>query len=247
MIKVIIAEDEPLARRGLRSLLEQSGQVEVLAECSDGAKALEAIRAHRPDLVFLDIQMPDLDGFGVLRELRGRYSPLVVFVTAYDNYAVEAFEVNAVDYLLKPFEWSRVAESLERARFFLSRRVLGRGQSDTSDSDGAGATLAVSGPEGAKRLLLADVIWVEARGNYLRLHTGSGHYLLREPLAHLCHRLADQGLMRVSRSAAINIDHVIRLASERGRLAFELSRGHRVAVSRRYRRSVEQALAGAVD
>ncbi len=243
MIRVVIAEDEPLARRGLRGLLERSGLVEVIAECADGPATVKAIRSLQPDLVFLDIQMPDLDGFGVLRQLSGKNRPLVVFVTAYDQYAVDAFEVSAVDYLLKPFEWSRVAQTLDKARLMLRTRAIGLLAEPAGEGETGSPIIEVPDSGGVARLGITDIIWIEARGNYLRIHATTGGYLLREPLSSLTSRLSDSGILRVSRSSAVNLYHVIRLAQEEGRLIFHLSAGHEVPVSRRYRQVVEEELA----
>jgi two-component system LytT family response regulator len=222
-LRTVIVDDEPLARERLRTLLEPHAEVVLLAECADGEEAIEAIRSLDPDLVFLDVQMPAVDGFGVLEALDGRL-PAVVFVTAYDDYALRAFEVNAIDYLLKPFDRARFEKALAR----VSER-LARGPSAGDDDAGAGgrelrALLAHLRAErgysvrfvvrsgGRLQFVRAEEVdWIDAQGNYVRLHVGGKAHLVRETMKGVEARLDPDRFFRVHRSAIVNVDRIAAL------------------------------------
>jgi two-component system, LytTR family, response regulator len=232
--RVLVVDDEPIARRGLRALLSGYPAIEVVGECRTGREARGAIAGLVPDLVFLDIMMPDLDGFGALEGLDEAAGPAVVFVTAYEDQARRAFDVHAVDYLLKPFDRARFDLALNRAleRIEATRRTRTR-------------TLVVRDGRGTTVIDLAAVSHAEARGNYVRLHAGGIRVLHREPLGAFAARLAAQGFRRVSRSTVVNLALVkrsVRLGN--GRFLLVLADGTRVSTSRRFRTVLEGALGG---
>ncbi|HSU14015.1 LytTR family DNA-binding domain-containing protein [Longimicrobium sp.] len=252
-MRVVVADDEPLARRRvLRLLREHDDQVDVVAVCESGAQAVEAIRETRPDLVFLDVQMPEMDGFEVLEHLGGEL-PAVIFVTAHDRYALRAFEVHALDYLLKPFDVERFNQALERGRTQLEsraadgpNRLVSLLEELARDRNGhAAATpgrryldwVMVKVRGKVEFLRTADIDWVEAEGNYVRLHTGTKGYLIREKIGMLEERLDPDRFLRVHRSAIVQLDRVAELhpmAAGDGILI--LRDGSEVKLSRGYRK-----------
>jgi two-component system LytT family response regulator len=213
-LRIVLADDEPLVRERLRALVAARGDCVLVAECADGAEAVDVIERERPDVALLDVQMPELDGFEVLDALQEDRRPAVIFITAYDEYAVRAFEVNAVDYLLKPIERSRFDAAIER--------VAGRGaRGPQRDDEGVRALLAelrrkrgyatrLIVRDGARVSFLpvADVDWIDASGNYARLHAGGRAHLLRETLKSLEARLDPERFVRVHRSAIVNIERI---------------------------------------
>ncbi|HJT98661.1 MAG TPA: response regulator, partial [Rhodanobacteraceae bacterium] len=213
-IRTVIADDQPMARERLASLLQEEPDVEVVASCASGAEAVRAIEAHRPDLVFLDMQMPELDGFGVIDAVGPARMPSVVFVTAYDELALRAFDVHALDYLLKPFGRQRFQKALERAREHLARE---RGSElanrlvalveDVRPIRRASERIVVR--SGARVLFVEihNVDWVEAEGNYVRLHVGEESHLIRETMHAMEQRLGDR-FARIHRSRIVNIARV---------------------------------------
>jgi two-component system, LytTR family, response regulator len=208
VLKVVIVDDEPIAREGLRALLATDPDVEVVAEAGDGASAVEVIRRLRPDIVFLDVQMPDVDGFDVLRALAGEPLPAIVFVTAYDTYAVRAFEVHAVDYLLKPFHDERFAEALARAKARRGDSVADR-LAKLLDERTPRLTRVLVRTGGRVLFLRADEIdWIEAADYYVKLHVAGKVHMLRESMAALEARLDPAMFFRVHRSAIVNLERV---------------------------------------
>lgn len=240
MIRALIVDDEPVARRGLATLLADDPDVEVVGRCANGVDAVEAIRAERPDLVFLDVQMPDLDGFGVLEALEADELPAIVFVTAYDEYAIRAFEVNAVDYLLKPFDRERFERSLARAKRAVRREERAATEERLrrlAEYVGIrGRERVVLRDEGRVKILAPDEIaWIEAAGDYVAVHAADGLHLTRGPMAALLDRLDPRRFLRVSRSAAVNADRVRELRSlPNGQVELVLEGGETVTSSRRY-------------
>ena len=212
-LRTVIVDDEPPARELLATLLRREPEVEVIAECADGLAAVEMLRRCPADLLFLDVQMPGLDGFGVLESLSGARCPRVVFVTAFEEYAARAFEVCALDYLLKPFAYDRVRKAVRRARESMIpheeyaerlRRFL-----EATHSFGAEWDRLVVRDSGRLIFVRAqEVDWVEAEGNYVRLHVGREHHLMRETLHELEARLEPRGFLRLSRFALVNLDRV---------------------------------------
>jgi len=214
-LQVIIADDEPLARERVRSLLAGEPDVEIIAECANGKQTLESTRRSRPDLLFLDVQMPGLTGFEVLEALEPEKLPVVIFTTAHDQHAIQAFEVNALDYLLKPFTETRFKRALQRAREQL--RNAGHAQADPrlpallnhlhATTPGAGRIL-VRSPERIVFLKPDEIDHVEAAGNYVVLHVGKERHIVRETTAAMESRLAPAGFMRISRSLIVNLARI---------------------------------------
>jgi two-component system LytT family response regulator len=214
-IRTLIADDEPLARERLRALLSRHADIEIIGECSNGADAIEAIAELRPDLVLLDVEMPRVDGFGVLEALDPDNLPAVVFVSAHDQYAVKAFEAHALDYILKPFDEGRVERALRRVR---TQRTQAPGARhidprlvslleelrDRRRSD----RLVVKTGGRVVFLRTEDIDWVEASGNYVRLHVGSDAHLLRESMKNMERRLDPSTFVRIHRSAIVNVDRI---------------------------------------
>lgn len=214
-LTALIVDDEPLARERVRTLLEAEEDIEIVGECAGGPEALEAMRERRPDLLFLDVQMPEMDGFQVLREL-GAPLPTVIFVTAYDEHAVKAFEAQALDYVLKPFKVARFKTALARAREQRTRHqpddAAKRLLSLLEQQGGAKADylsrVVVRDRNKVRFIKTADVDWIEASGNYVVLHTGKENHVVRETLAAFETQLSPKEFVRVSRSAIVNLDRV---------------------------------------
>jgi two-component system LytT family response regulator len=243
-IRALIVDDEAIARKGLRTLLRDDADITVVGEAPNGRRAVTAIRELRPSLVFLDVQMPELDGFGVIDEVGVDAMPSTIFVTAYDQYALAAFEVHAVGYLLKPFDRDRFARTLHHAKTRLSQPAeQGLGPEALKMLD----ALRVS-RRYTDRLLVntdgriiivktADLRWIEAADNYVRLHTGTGSgYLLHESMRALEERLDPARFVRVHRSAIVNVDWIKEIQPwYAGALVVILQGGERLTVSRSFR------------
>ncbi|MES2692840.1 MAG: LytTR family DNA-binding domain-containing protein [Verrucomicrobiota bacterium] len=213
-LTAIIVDDEPLGRERVRTLLGEEPDIEILAEFASAAAALAAMRERLPDVLFLDVQMPEIDGFELLRRL-GSPLPLVIFVTAFDEHAVAAFEVHALDYLLKPIKPARLAEALQRARAQLAeqngegraRRLLALLESRKSDTPYL-SRLAVRDRDRTRFVKVSDVDWIEASGNYIVIHAGTEKYIVRETLAAIEVQLSPQEFFRLNRSALVRLDRV---------------------------------------
>jgi two-component system LytT family response regulator len=264
---VLVVDDEPLARRGLKRLLGRHRDLVVIGECGDGRAAVETIRRREPDLVFLDVQMPDLDGFGVLRAVGPAHMPAVVFVTAYDEFAARAFEVHALDYLVKPFSDERFEAALEHVRrelrrseaVALARRLAGllAGVSPDPSPDRPGADGCAQPSEnqaisrlvirsGDQRLLvpIETIDWIEATDYYATLHLDGGQHLLRESMSSLESRLDPARFVRIHRSAIVHVDRVVELTGQSsGSCHVVLRDGTRLPVSRSRRAVVRRLLA----
>lgn len=240
-LRVLVVDDEPLARERIRELLRACDGIEVVGECADGESAVAAIEAHSPDLVFLDIQMPALNGFDVLEALGAGRLPGIIFITAFDEYAVRAFETGALDYLLKPVTAERFQAALERA----SARLVRRGADDDATlralldrlrADRGHATRFVA-RDGARITFVnvADVDWIDASGNYARLHAGSRTHLLRETLKSLESRLDPAEFVRVHRSAIVRLERIVSLEPYfHGEYIVTLQDGTKLTASRSY-------------
>lgn len=240
-LRTLIVDDEPLARERVRMMLAPHADLSIVGECGDGHQAITAIREHRPDLVFLDVQMPGVDGFGVLRELQGETLPYVVFVTAYDQYALKAFEVHALDYVLKPFNAERFDQALDRARATLQRQDGG-----TLDRDRLRDLVSSLAAEQRERQRLVvkssgrvffvkvdDIDWIEAEGNYVRLHMGAQSHLLRETMKGMEQVLDPSVFFRIHRSTIVNADRIRELQPLfHGEYAVILRDGTRLVASR---------------
>jgi two-component system LytT family response regulator len=254
-IRVVIVDDEPLARRGIAQLLARHPDVTVIGEAGDGAEAVTQIQSLGPDVVFLDVQMPEIDGFGVLRALDSAARPYVVFVTAYDHFAVSAFEAEALDYLVKPVHEDRFETALSRLRsrlrteeaaaaaVRLARLVELRTGGATRPTSEGPRRLVVSAPGADLVLDVADVTWIEADDYYAAVHAGGRRHLVRESLASLEQRLDTRQFIRVHRSAIVNLSHVGAVRSTAsGEPAVVLRDGTTVPVSRRRRELVDEAV-----
>jgi two-component system LytT family response regulator len=249
-IRTLVVDDEPLARERLASLLQPLEDVELVGQCRDGEQAVAAIQELAPDLVFLDIQMPGIDGFDVIEAVGAEHMPLVIFVTAYDQYALRAFQVRALDYLLKPFDRDRFTEALQRARRQLERletgdigrRLLALVGDLRRDRPRTDRLVVKSG--GRLFFLRADEIdWVEAAGNYVRLHVGSTSHLLRETMTAMEARLDPEKFFRIHRCRIVNMDRIQELQPWlNGEYAVVLRTGARLTLSRGYREKLQERL-----
>ena len=243
-------DDEPLARERIRRLLQKEADIEIVGECADGNEALAAIGEQQPDLVFLDVQMPELDGFGVLEQLGRGATPAIVFVTAHDRFALRAFEVHALDYLLKPFDGERFRKALERARDRIQHRQTGdlsRRISDLLADFKSGAPpqnrLAVKSGGRVLFLKIEDIDWVEAADNYVNLHIGNEAHLHRETMTAMEGKLPADKFMRVSRSTIVNIERIKELQPLfHGEYAVILRNGTRLTLSRSHREELNRLL-----
>ncbi len=242
-LRTLIADDEPLARERVRMMLGMHDDVAVIGEVGDGQQAIDAIRQERPDLVFLDVQMPGVDGFGVLRELEGEILPYVIFVTAYDQYALQAFEVHALDYVLKPFNAERFAQALQHARHAIARRGEGEGTVDRDRLRSLVASLTAEQREKQRIVVKSsgrvffvkvdDIDWIEAEGNYVRLHMGAQSHLLRETMKGMESVLDESQFIRIHRSTIVNADRIRELQPLfHGEYAVILRDGTRLVASR---------------
>jgi two-component system, LytTR family, response regulator len=213
-MRVLIVDDEPLARQRIRLFLRDEPDVEIAGECVNGADAIRQIEEQKPDLVFLDVQMPEGGGFDVLRALPAERWPLVIFVTAYNQHALEAFDVHALDYLLKPFKLVRFRQALQRARQHLEAHDA-KGQNErfrewllAQEETAYPSRLTVKSGEQTAFVEVKEVDCIEAAGNYAILHTGAKTHILRDTLANLEARLSPKRFLRVSRSAIVNLERV---------------------------------------
>ncbi len=248
-LRVVIVDDETLARARLRRLLGHEPEVEIVAECADGPAAVQAVETHQPDLLLLDVQMPGMDGFEVVSHLDPTNLPAIVFVTAYDQHAVRAFEARAVDYLLKPTSLARLQESLtrvrERMRASDGSAALSQPLLDLLAEREATANrprrLAVRSGERTSFVATDDVDWCEAAGNYVVLHVGKETHILRETMAALEAQLTPAAFLRVSRSAILNLRRVKELQSiSAGEHVAILHDGQRVGITRSVREIEER-------
>ncbi|HEY4990002.1 MAG TPA: LytTR family DNA-binding domain-containing protein [Opitutaceae bacterium] len=251
-IRTLIADDEPMARRGVRLLLERDAGIEIVGEATGGAEAADLILSLRPDLVFLDVQMVGCDGFETLKRVGPEAAPVVVFVTAYDEYALRAFDFNAVDYLLKPYDDTRFAAALERARELVLRR-----RNDIVD-DRLTRLIEHFEGEGRDRILLksageiiflktGEIDWIEAEGDYVKFHVTGRTHLMRGTMAALEERLDPTRFIRIHRSTIVNADRLRKLSpSFEGEYAVVLNDGTKLRLSRGYHDRIK-ALLGRVE
>ncbi len=265
-IRTLVVDDEPLARDGIMTMLAQDPEIDLVGSCGDGQSAVTAIRTQRPDLVFLDIQMPKRDGFEVLAELKPDERPTVIFITAYDKYAIKAFELCAIDYLLKPFRDARFFSALTRAKKEIRQnrasdlgekvqQLLGYVQELTK---GAGATAPASaqgGSESTDRVVLktgsdihfiraADIIWVESQADFIKVHTTGPAQLVRETLQSLEERLDPTKFLRIHRSSLVNLEHVRKVTPAMyGDYTVLMSDDTKLRLSRKNRGKLKQLIA----
>jgi two-component system LytT family response regulator len=248
-LRVLVADDELLCRERLRRFIRAEPNIEVVAECASGTEVVKAIREKKPDLAFLDIRMPELDGFGVLEALKWTRSPAIIFVTAYDQFALRAFEFHAVDYLLKPFDRSRFRTALERALERLQLQLAGSSRSLLSRlaSLGAGSKtlerLVVKSRGRITILKTAEVDWISAADNYTELHVANRTYLLRMTITALANRLPQQRFTRISRSLVVNVDRLKEICPKsHGDFLVYLHDGKALTGSRNFRNGLAEIL-----
>jgi two-component system LytT family response regulator len=263
-IRILVVDDEPLAREGIVAMLAQDPEVEVVGTAADGQTAVGAIRAQRPDLAFLDVQMPKRDGFEVLAELKPVERPHVIFVTAYDKYAIKAFESCAVDYLLKPFRDARFAAALARAKEEIRKnRVMEMGRKveellshmHAMVKTGATPPVAAEPADRADRVVLktgsdlhfiktADIIWVESQADFVKVHTTGAAQLVRETLQSLEQRVDPARFLRIHRSSLVNLDHVKKVTPALyGDYTVLMSDDSKLRLSRKNRGKLKQLIA----
>ena len=259
-LKTIIVDDEALARRGLKHRLKNILDVVIVAEARNGREALKLIRQHRPDLIFLDIQMPGINGFDVIRELHDEVMPAIIFVTAYDEFAIQAFDANAIDYLLKPIEDERLHEALSRVRENLSQKRAVKhkktllalvsevtGEQVTSMRDVATKGVDKLKKKEVKKLAIKDggrttwvpqdeIEWIDAAGDYMCVHSGGVTHIMRKTMKQLEAELDSTLLQRVHRSAIVNVNCVREMQSHiNGEYFLTLKSGHVLKLSRTYK------------
>lgn len=263
-IRALIVDDEPLARDAIRVLLEAAPDIAIIAECRDGKEAVKAIREHAPDLVFLDVQMPDLDGFKVIEQIGAEQMPVTVFVTAFDHHALRAFAAHALDYILKPFDHERFYNALERAKSHVLRQkfydqshqllaLLG----DLHGAEGDRGKEEKEPPPKTKyleRLVIRsggrifflrvdEIDWIEADGDYMRLHAGSKSHLLRETMNNLAAKLDPEKFLRIHRSSIVNVERIKDIQPLfKGEHLLTLKDGRRLKMSRGYRDKLQALL-----
>jgi two-component system LytT family response regulator len=259
-IRALIVDDEPFARERVRRLLTSDAEIELVGECADGFAAVQMIEERAPDLLFLDIQMPGKTGFDVLSEIDAEQTPVVVFLTAYDQYAVRAFDACALDYLLKPFDEERFERALARAKTQIRRDSAAAVFDDPDEEtasplaprEAAGASQAAQQPlerfvvkaSGRIFFLKADEVdWIEAYGNYVRLHVGKSAYLLREPIGAMEAKVDPNRFLRIHRSALVNVERIREMQPMfHGQYTVVLHDGTQLTLSRRYRARLQQNL-----
>lgn len=245
-IRAVVVDDEPLAREKLMGFLEQEHDIQVIAECPDGKSAVETLDAESPDLLFLDVQMPEMSGFEVLENLDR--IPNVIFVTAFDQYALKAFDVHAVDYLLKPYDRERFQEALDRARRELSRDRLGTVKKQLEnlldkvreDRPKFPERLVIKTSGRVVFLKVADIDWVDAAGNYVKIHAAGETHMLRETMTGLEDRLDPKKFLRIHRSTIVNVERIKELQQQfHGDYVVVLHSGQRLTLSRSYRDKIQ--------
>ena len=261
-LRTIIVDDEPLALKLLRTVLSEISDVEIVAECSNGKQAVEAATELEPELIFLDIQMPGMNGFDVIKSLQTDIMPMVVFVTAYDQYAVDAFDLHAVDYVLKPLDSERIARSVERAidrlkndvdRSFKSPLIGAIEEISERASKEKPEESVNNLPDGMKRKLLVrdsgvvkvipfdDIDWVDAAGDYMCVHAVGETHVIRSTLRDLMTKLDDNLFVRSHRSTIVNVERVVSVTPlQKGGSLLHLTQGESLKVSRNYRDSIRK-------
>ncbi|SEA19165.1 LytR/AlgR family response regulator transcription factor [Alkalimonas amylolytica] len=273
MLNVVVVDDEPLARKGMLYRLGDYKTLKVVAECGNGKEALEAIAKHQPELVFLDVEMPGMDGFAVLEQLQNQQLPMpyIIFVTAYDHYALAAFDVNAIDYVLKPVEAGRLKAAIDKAlKAFESRddqkhksqlaEVVSRLTGDAAETilerlsneepvvdSRYPDAISIKDSGEITRVMVIDIDWVDAAGDYMCIHTRDGQtHILRKTMKELELELDPRLFVRVHRSAIVNVNTIVKLQMlPNGEHQLMLSNDQTVKVSRSYKDRVKQVFKGA--
>ncbi len=246
-IRTLVVDDEPLARARILKLLEQFDYITILGECKNGREALQQIKTYKPDLVFLDIQMPDLNGFDVLEKEELKPLPFIIFVTAFDQYAIKAFDVHAIDYLLKPYDDDRFIQALNHAKEQILLKdasmlhqkmlnILDTYQNQYSDSLTA---IEIKEKGRIKLIRIQDIYWIEAEGNYLKIHLESGRHLIRQTLQTIEEQLDKAFFIRIHRSMIVNALYIENIKYRgNNQYAFNLRNGEKIISSRSYKEEV---------
>jgi two-component system, LytTR family, response regulator len=243
-IKTLIVDDERLAREKVRALLADDADIEIVGECANGADAIVAVRKQRPDLVFLDVEMPGANGFQVLQRLRGERLPMVVFITAHDEYAVRAFEVEAIDYVMKPFDRKRFTDALRRAKRQMNEpeeeaegRILRLLERMLKPLD----HFVVKQRDRTFLLPVPEIDWIEAEGKYVRLHAAGAAHLVRESIGDVEERLDARRFLRIHRGTIVNVKRILEMHRGFGGGIFVVLRdGTKLTMSRRYRTRIRE-------
>lgn len=249
-VRTLIVDDEELARERLRTLLERESDLEIIGECADGKSALKTIQKEKPQLVFLDVQMPEMTGFEVLEAIPEEQRPNVVFVTAHDKFALKAFDVHAVDYLLKPFDRERLQTALKRALDKVRIRPAEASAENVSSllEEVRGKPLDRLMVKSGGRMLLIkvdDLDWLEAADNYVNLHVGNEAHMMRETMNSLEQKLPPDKFMRISRSSMVNIERIKELQPMfHGEYVVILKNGTKLTLSRTYRDKLAKLMGG---
>lgn len=247
--RAVIVDDEALARRTIRTSLKDFPQISVVAECSNGLEAVEAILQHKPELVFLDIQMPAMDGLEVINTVGVENMPFVIFVTAYDQYAVEAFEKHAFDYLLKPYSHKRFNTAITRILGFIEKQQqepqnekLLQVMQEIQPKPQFISRLAVRSTSRIYFLQVSEIEWFEAAGNYVEIHVDDATHLLRETMSNLESKLDPQSFLRIHRSAIVNFDHIQEIQPDGHDYIVVMSSGKKMGMSRTYKEKLNKAI-----
>lgn len=264
-LRTIIVDDEPLARRLMRSMLSDMADIELVAECRNGREALAAVQGLTPDLLLLDIKMPGMSGFDVVRELQADIMPMVIFCTAYQRYALDAFDLHAVDYLLKPVDEERLQRAVARARQRaepdedaasnktpligaideIAHRIASRGAGIGASKPSEGSVtesrkLAIKDHDSTVLVCIDDIDWVDAAGDYMCIHVRGETHIMRSTLKHLMSRLDPEKFKRIHRSTVVNLDRIVKAAPlQKGEYMLDLSCGEKLKVSRNYRQEIK--------
>ena len=249
-IRTLIVDDEPLGRERIRTLLSGDPEIEIVGECSDGRQAVQAIEKIHPDLLFLDVQMPEMDGFAVLEAVAGDGMPAVIFVTAYDKYAIRAFEVHALDYLLKSFDRERFSSAVHRAKTEIARARnhkldtrLAALLEDLQSRRKRLTRVVIRSGGRISFLRVEEIDWIEAADNYARLHVGRDAHLLRETMQSLAARLDPDKFLRIHRSTIVNLDRIKELLPLfHGDYTVLLRDGTELTLTRSYREKLQEHL-----
>lgn len=264
-LRTVIVDDEPLARRLMKALLADIGEVELVAECRNGREAIQVTQELEPDLLILDIQMPGFSGFDVIKELQADLMPMVIFCTAYQRYALDAFDLHAVDYLLKPVDESRLQRAVARAmeRLYvgddssqnktplvgaieeIAKKVAGRSdarliEQASEEALAADRKIAIKDHDSTVLLDIDDIDWVDAAGDYMCVHAGGATHIMRSTLKNLMARLDPDKFKRIHRSTIVNLDRIVKATPlQKGEYILELDCDERLKVSRNYRQSIK--------
>jgi two-component system LytT family response regulator len=255
-LKALIVDDEPLARRSIRLLLKEDAEIELVGECGSGAEALKIIHKQPLDLLFLDIQMPEMSGFDVLERIDAEKIPAIIFVTAFDQYAIRAFEVHALDYLLKPFDDARFEKALRQAKTQIEQREINQlskrlvrlledrdGQPNKARAVGFISRLMIKTASRVFFLKVDEIDWIEAADYYVKLHVGRKSHLLRETMSEMEAKLAPEQFIRIHRSAIVNLDRVKEMHTHfNGEYLVILQDGTELKLSRSRREQLQQML-----